>query len=51
MECFTCAADEALANDALISSQLIKPKTGVLKNVVKNILGDSGVELIKKIVK
>lgn len=51
MECFTCAADEALANDALVSSQLIKPKPGVFKNVVKNILGDSGVELIKKIVK
>ena len=45
MECFTCAADEALANDALVSSQLIKPKPGVIKHVVKNILGDSGVSL------
>lgn len=51
MECFTHATDEALANDTFLCAQTIKKEFGPLKKVVKTILGDNGVKLIKKIVK
>ena len=49
LECFTHAGDETLANNILLSENSLQPKQGFLKDTMKRIVGDRGIDMIKKI--
>lgn len=49
LECFTHAGDETLANNILLSENSLQAKQGFLKDTMKRIVGDRGIDMIKKI--